>query len=436
MARRTNENPSFQHAVREAEQRGVGVWMLEVVRSDYPHASDRFHAFIQQGMADNEAACKSMGVGYHAHVETKAGDTKMMLQAVSKTASLIVTDDHPGFFIPRMLAAVHVDCPVVAVDGNGLLPLSATPRTYPAAVHFRRHVQKSLPDHWWFPDRDVDADGADVPEELVTRWPHNPQEKLDALPIDHSVAAVETRGGSRAASDCLDGFDVDGYGDANHPDAHATSGLSPYLHFGHIGTHQVVRTILDAADWSPNWGPANGARAGWWKAPEPVEAFLDQIVTWRELGFVDQHHRPDNSSFESLPDWAKETLGVHAKDPRERLPMDVLESAQTDDEVWNAAQRQLLQEGVIHNYLRMVWGKRFLEWSRDAEEAFQRMLHLNDKWALDGRDPNSVSGIAWVLGRFDRAWGERDVFGKVRYMSSANTVRKLRMRGYLERFSS
>jgi deoxyribodipyrimidine photo-lyase len=142
--------------------------------------------------------------------------------------------------------------------------------------------------------------------------------------------------------------------------------------------------------------------------------------------------------WDSLPDWALQTLDEHALDPRPHLySLDQLQQATTHDPVWNAAQRQLLEEGRMHNYLRMLWGKKVLEWSRRPEDALQVLIELNNRFAVDGRDPNSYSGIFWVFGRYDRAWGpERKIFGKIRYMTSDNTVKKLDMQAYLRKWGS
>jgi deoxyribodipyrimidine photo-lyase len=170
---------------------------------------------------------------------------------------------------------------------------------------------------------------------------------------------------------------------------------------------------------------------------EGAEAFLDQLVTWRELGFNLSSKNPEYASYGSLPSWARETLELHESDPRPHLySLEEMEAAGTDDSVWNAAQRELLREGVIHNYLRMLWGKKILEWSPTARDALDIMIELNDRYAVDGRDPNSYSGIFWCLGRYDRGWPERPIFGKVRPMSSKSTRRKIKLKNYLLRFSS
>jgi deoxyribodipyrimidine photo-lyase len=224
----------------------------------------------------------------------------------------------------------------------------------------------------------------------------------------------------------------------NRPDDGTTSGLSPYLHFGHLSAHEVFLEVIRSERWSPEdiIPPANGRRAGWWGMSDSAEGFLDQLVTWRELGFHFCHHREDHDRWSSLPDWARSTLEEHAHDPREHLyNLDELTTASTHDPLWNAAQTQLVREGTIQNYLRMLWGKRILEWTEHPHQALEFMLELNNRWALDGRDPNSVTGICWVLGRHDRPWGpERPIFGTVRYMSSTNTARKLPVRDYLKRY--
>jgi deoxyribodipyrimidine photo-lyase len=189
--------------------------------------------------------------------------------------------------------------------------------------------------------------------------------------------------------------------------------LSPYLHFGHISAHE----IFHAASSKPE--------------------FIDELVTWRELGFNMCAKRNDYDAYESLPEWAQRTLAKHAADRRPWLyTARKLEQAKTHDPLWNAAQRQLLMEGRIEPYLRMLWGKKILEWSPTPQRALAIMIDLNNKYALDGRDPNSYNGIMWVLGRYDRPWGpERPIFGTVRYMSSQNTARKMPVKEYIEKYA-
>ncbi|MFG0262936.1 MAG: deoxyribodipyrimidine photolyase, partial [Novipirellula sp. JB048] len=262
-------------------------------------------------------------------------------------------------------------------------------------------------------------------------------------PIDHRVPPSESvRGGSKAARLRLNRFlnkKLARYNqDRNHPDAQATTGLSPYLHFGQISAHEIVDKLLAHEAWTPDQlGDVNGKNHGFWNTSASAEALLDQLLTWRELSFNRTFREPDRyDRFETLPQWALKTLDKHRADERRELyTLEQFEAAATGDPLWNAAQRELLRDGVMQNYMRMLWGKKILHWSPTPERALHIMIELNNKYALDGRDPNSYSGIFWTLGRFDRAWGpERPIFGSVRYMSSDSARRKLRLDRYLERF--
>ena len=257
-----------------------------------------------------------------------------------------------------------------------------------------------------------------------------------------SGAPAAKIGGPEAAERMLHAFldeRLARYGDSrNDPDVDATSGLSPYLHFGHVSVHQVFAETMRRAGWSPQRvsAKATGSSHDWWGVDAAVESFLDELITWRELGYNMCSRTADYDSYDSLPAWARQTLAKHADDPRAHVyTLDEFESAATHDPLWNAAQRQLVREGRIHNYLRMLWGKKILEWSSSPQAALETLIELNNKYALDGRNPNSYSGIFWLLGRYDRAWGpERPVFGTIRYMSSENTARKVRVKEYLRRY--
>ena len=453
--RRTGYNFALQHAASLAREMDRPLLVLEALRAGYPHASDRFHRFILDSMADNQAALASTGAGYYPYVEPAPGDGRGLLNTLADKACVVVTDDYPCFFIPRMAqaAAQKINVRMISVDANGLLPFQLEDKTFKTAASFRRFCQKNLL-------RELDqipmarsvTPGAlnpftRLPAGVAKRWPKASdgllagRSGLDQLKIDHSVTPVDLAGGSQAGEIALESFipHLDRYADGrNHPDENAVSNLSPYLHFGHISSHQVFERVRADQNWFPEQAApkANGSRAGWWGMSESAEAFLDQLITWREIGFNMCRYRNDYDQYDSLPDWAQATLEAHANDPRPYLyQYDELAEAQTHDPIWNAAQRQLLREGRIHNYLRMLWGKKILEWSPSPERAIEILIRLNDRYALDGRDPNSYSGIFWVLGRYDRPFGpERLIFGKIRYMSSASTRRKLRMSRYLQEF--
>jgi len=455
--RRPFYNFALQRAVEHATTLQKPLLVLEELRCDDPFACDRFHQFIMQGMSDNREHFQTTGALYYPFVENETGAGQRLLEALAESACLIVSDDHPGFIYPRLLetAVSKVDVPLEAVDSNGLLPLHAADKDYPTAYAFRRFLQKTLPGNLFdFPQADPLEDielspMGELPRETDDHWPQasverlqTPSAQVSQLPIDHQVTATGEQGGWRQAESYLQRFLADRlphYLQRSEPENHTSSQLSPYLSCGQISSHQIFSQLARQERWSiANLGPdTKGKRSGWWGMSEAAESFLDQLITWREVGFNAARFRPDYDQYRSLPDWARESLARHCDDPRPYLySFEQFEQANTHDPLWNAVQNQLLREGRVQNYLRMLWGKKILEWSVNPETALQTMLTLNDKYALDGRDPNSVSGIFWCLGRYDRAWGpERPIYGKIRYMSSENTARKFSVKSYLQRYS-
>jgi deoxyribodipyrimidine photo-lyase len=455
-ARRTRWNFAFERAVEWAKELGQPLIVFEPLRVGYLWASNRLHQFVIEGMLDNRESLAGTPVAYYPYVEPQPDADKGLLAALAAQASVVITDEFPAFFLPRMVtaAAKHLDVRVELVDSNGLWPLHATGQVFTSAYQFRRFLQKNLPPHLeTFPKSHpltrTELPPASLPRSITSKWPAAKLESLLSegglaeLPIDHRVGPAALRGGQAAASRTLKRFlerNLSHYGDdRNDPEADVASGLSPYLHFGHISTHEVFRKIAELEDWGPKKlaAKATGKREGWWGMSPAAESFLDELITWRELGYNMCSHQNDYDRYESLPDWARVTLEKHARDKRSHIyTLRQLENAETYDELWNAAQRQLVREGRMHNYLRMLWGKKILEWTPSPREALAVMIELNNKYAVDGRDPNSYSGIFWCLGRYDRPWGpERKIFGKIRYMSSDNTARKLRVTSYLKKYS-
>ena len=341
------------------------------------------------------------------------------------------------------------------MDSNGLLPLRAAGQVFGRAFDFRRYLQKALPTHLNdFPKADGlgSAQGvgkAEPAKEIFARWPKASGALLEDQPgslsnfaIDHSVAPAALRGGHENARRQILHFLDKKLGvyaeQRNQPELNIASGMSPYLHFGHISTHEIFAEVARIEKWRPEKLAlrGNGSREGWWNMGAASEGYLDELITWREVGYNFSSKREDYNRYESLPEWAQKTLGAHAKDERQhRYTLEQLEAGETYDALWNAAQLQMVREGHIHNYLRMLWGKKILEWTKSPQEAAKVMIQLNNKYGLDGRNPNSYSGIFWCLGRYDRPWGpERAVFGLIRYMSSENTARKVRVKGYIEKY--
>ncbi|MFV8753687.1 deoxyribodipyrimidine photolyase [Nannocystaceae bacterium ST9] len=458
--RRTRWNFALQHAAWQAERLGKPLLVFEPLRIGHRWANDRLHRFVLDGMQDNAARLAAAGVRYLAWIERAPGEGRGLLAHLAARACLVVTDEYPTYFLPKMIERAGEALPVrlEAVDANGILPLQCSEAAFTRAHDFRRFFQKIAAPHLEaLPMADPLAGLAlpvlaRMPAGLREGWASlSTRELADSnlqakLPIDHEVGPAPLRGGSLAGERRLIEFldaRLDRYAEGrNHPDDEVASGLSPWLHFGHVGVHELVARVFAREGWDASrLGDAKalrGSRQGFWGLSAGAEGFLDQAVIWRELGHHDCWHRPDHADYDSLPAWSRASLAAHAGDPRRWVyTREQLERAQTHDAIWNAAQRQLVAEGRIHNYLRMLWGKKILEWSASPREAFTTMIELNDRWALDGRDPNSYSGIGWVLGRYDRPWGpERPIYGTVRYMSSDNTRKKLELDGYMARWGA
>jgi len=457
--RRTRFNFALQRAIELANQLQKPLVILEAVRCNYKWASDRFHQFIFDGMQDNAAHIDSSNAFYAAYIENASCEGSGLLETFSTHANVIVTDDFPCFFHPALYQRIASkwSCAVELVDSNTILPMRLADRTFTVAHSYRRSMQKEISKG--FPEFPIEEPLEflkqprleKLPKDIVSRWPvWNAKEfakklqtvSLNALPIDHSVSPTTERGGPNEAAKVVDCFVRLKLGDysvaRNEPEQQGSSWLSPYLHFGHISPHEIFSRIAKAVDWLPQkLGKPNGKMEGFWNMGPSAEAFMDQLMTWREIGFNMCWRERNYDRFESLPVWAQKTLNDHADDARPAVySLEQFANSKTHDPLWNAAQTQLVREGRIHNYLRMLWGKKILHWTQSPKEALKVMIELNNKYALDGRDPNSYSGIFWVLGRYDRAWGpERPIFGKIRYMTSESTQNKFHVKKYIATYS-
>ena len=456
-ARRVRYNFALERAIAWAKELDRPLVILEPLRCDYPYASDRFHRFVIEGMRDHAQALERSFVTYVPWIERARHEGKHMLAAYASHACLIVSDLSGVPWMRGMLdaAAERVPVRVEVVDGLGIMPMRASSNVFLTAHSFRRFLQKSLPAHLTHvpasnPLRNVHLPRLEaLPSAITSRWPmasrdelEHPSALIERLPIDHTIGAVPERGGGTAATALLREFvkeRLPRYAERNHPDADVCSRLSGHLHFGHISAHEILDAIARETGWTSAQvsSRATGSREGWWNASPTADAFLDQLVTWRELAQLRAVHDRHVMEYESIPEWARRSLASHKKDERPAIYDRVqLAQAETGDEVWNAAQRQLLSEGRIHNYARMLWGKLVLAWQMTPEEAFATLIDLNDRYSIDGRDPNSWANIAWIFGSYDRPWGpERPVYGTVRYMTTDSAKRKLHMKAWLRRWS-
>jgi deoxyribodipyrimidine photo-lyase len=402
-ARRVESNPSLVFAAGLANSLGLPLLAFESLPDNDPYASDRFHTFILQGMAELAAGLRKLGIGYTR--ENAAG-----------RAAAVVTDDWPAALSRDDPAALDVQC--YAVDASCIVPHTAIPGRAYAAYSIRPKIHRLLP-RFLKP----------VPPVRVERpFPRLGETRIDDIPslvasceIDHTVApCADFPGGRKAALCCLRRFLEERLGrysaGKNEPSAHVTSELSPYLHFGHISALEVALAVRDYAS-------EHRLMAG---------EFLEELIVRRELAFNFAYHTARVDSLDALPGWAIQTLDAHRQDPRDPVyTPQQFEKAATHDNLWNATQKELLLRGKIHGYYRMYWGKKILEWSATPEEALATMIHLHDRYALDGRDPNTYTNILWCFGLHDRPWPERPIYGTVRSMTRRGMDRKSDTAAYI-----
>ena len=459
--RRLEYNYALEYAVAIANTLQKPLLIYEGLNVDYPWACDRFHHFILEGMREHRDYFNqenNKGVTYLPFVESEIGHGKGLIYALAEHACGIISDEFPVFIIREHNERVanKITIPFITIDSNGIIPLGITDKDPYSAYLFRKVMQKHLVEALRYPPvkqplLDLEDWGQfNLPVEFNDRYVFD-QRQLDrldefvsSLPINHEVAKVNRVGTRAEALERMNHFvefKLARYDeDRNHPDQQGGSGLSPWLHFGKISSFEIVERVLSKQPL--NWRiedsePNGGKNSGFFRGHSYVESFLDELITWREVGFQFAHHRSDYDRFDSLPDWAKKTMNEHDQDPREYVySLEELAQSKTHDPIWNAAQTELRSQGVMHNYLRMLWGKKIIEWTGSHEQALDVLIELNNRYALDGRDPNSYSGIFWCLGRFDRAWQERTIFGKLRYMSSDSTSKKIKLKQYLQTYGS
>ena len=429
MYKRANHNYALNLAIQMANERQLPLVVYEGLKFYYPWASDRIHTFILEGVAEKYEEFAERGIRYVFYLQRNKQDPKNTVARLAREAALLVTDDYPCFIIPQHNARIaELKLPVYAVDANGMVPLSALPKEEYAAYTIRPKINRLLPDvprSIVTPHVDVQKPALEVdcPQTIISA--DNIADLVSQCDIDHTVKPSPLyHGGTKAGRKRLSHF-VRGilpYYDKtrSEPSFDGSSRLSPYLHFGFLSIQEIVHAVERA------------------NAPKPAkDAFLEEVIVRRELSFNLTRHNPNYDSLKALPDWALQTMRDHADDPRPELQEEeTIEAGETYDELWNAAQRELVTTGLLHNYVRMLWGKKLIEWQRTYEMAFELLVHLNNKYALDGRDPNSYAGILWCFGKHDRPWFDREIFGTIRYMTSNSMAKKFRAKAYIQSVQS
>lgn len=413
-ARRLHSNLGLDYAIEQGNALGLPVVVYEALRTDYPSANDRIHTFVLEGVARNRADAEARGLRYVFFLPRTSHEARGVVQRLAQRARMVVTDDYPVFIVRAQTArfAEKTGVALKLVDGNGIVPMRAFAKEQYSAKQLRDRAHRMFPEYWSRFDDIVPRVAPYRGELACDDWRGDVAEAVASCAIDHSIKAVPTTGGREAGLARLDDFDVRGYAEGRSKHPSHTSGLSPYLHFGHLSIHEIAARVLlgDA--------PA-----------EDADDFLEEAIIRRELSFNYCFFNPRHDSLASLPEWAKNSFDQHRNDRRKPLyTSEQLEKAETYDDVWNLAQRQLTECGAMHGYLRMLWGKKTIEWTATPEDAHAWLIAQHEKFALDGRDPNTYAGVAWCFGKHDRPWApQRPIFGAVRYMSSASTARKVRL---------
>ena len=417
-AHRGVDNPALDVAVGVANALKKPVVAFLAPIPFYPHANLRHYRFLNEGIADIAQALDQKNIGF---IFRRYPDHSLVKFCGEVKAAMVVGDENPMREPEnwRRIATKKLRVPLWTVDADVIVPSKLLEKAQYAAHTIRPRLQAQVKTYL-VPSQNLRA-------EVRWRKPRGVESLTPAVDItegwrlDRTVQPVSNwRGGTSEGLRLMREFVEDklnGYGtQRNKPETDRTSRLSPYLHFGHISPITLAIAVQKA------------------EAPKAdKEAFLNQIITWRELSVNLVRYDQNYDNFECGEPWAHRTLAKHAKDSRPVVyPEKQMENAETHDELWNAAQTQMVQKGWMHNYMRMYWGKKILEWSRTPSEAHRIAVWLNDKYLLDGRDPNGYAGVAWaIVGKFDRPWFERPIFGQIRYMSGASTGKKFNSKEYI-----
>jgi deoxyribodipyrimidine photo-lyase len=425
MNRRADANHALSFAVDLANQSNLPVLVYEGLTCSYPFANDRFHTFLLEGVPDTERRLRELGIGYVFYLRRTRSDPNNSLYELAKDAAAVVTDDYPTFVARSHNRSVpsKLQIPYYAVDSSCIVPMSRIEQQQYAAYAMRPKVNKLLSKYLKvLPQLRVARKFQGGPHPLHTSVQRSSIPGLVAsCEIDHGVKpSLSFRGGTVAAHRRLRRFldlNLARYArEKNEPAAHASSNLSPYLHFGHISSLEVALAADEHAE-------EHKLMAG---------EFLEELIVRRELAFNFARYASRFDSLSALPAWARATLTKHDRDSRAyTYAREQFERGETHDPLWNAAQKELLLRGVIHGYYRMYWGKKIIEWTPIHQEALETMIAFHDRYALDGRDPNTYANILWCFGLHDRPFVDRPVFGQVRYMSYDGMKRKTDIAAYI-----
>ena len=420
-SQRAEWNHALEYAAGRANELGRPLVVGFGLTDDYPEANERHYAFMLEGLRDVRAGLAKRGVKF----VVRRGPPADVAVELARRAALAVCDR--GYLRHqkrwRDEVADRAGVAVVQVETDVVVPVEAASDHQEFAARTLRPRHRRQWAEYLKQLKPVrlkhEATGVRVYADLDVS---DVDRALKQLRIDRSVShSRQFQGGAVAGHKVFRRFlnaHLRGYAERRRePSAGATSTMSAYLHFGHVSPLEIALAVQ--------------ARPG--AADEDREAYLEELLVRRELALNFVHYCPNYDMYEAVPDWARRTLDAHVRDRRPFVyTRTELEAARTHDPYWNAAQREMVRTGFMHNSMRMYWGKKVLEWKRTPREAFEDALYLNNKYFLCGRDPNAYANVAWVFGLHDRPWGPaRAVFGTVRYMNAAGLERKFDMDAYV-----
>jgi deoxyribodipyrimidine photo-lyase len=423
-AQRGRDNHAIDLAVKVAKELDLPLVVYFAGISNFPHANLRHYAFLNQGLIDVEEDLAARNIAFVMRRAPRESHERFFADV---HAAIVIGDENPmrepEKWRKHLASALKI--PFWTVDTDVIVPSKLIEKAQYGAYTLRPRIQRLLPEFLhpyenlkghklWRRPSGFHADSVD--EDITRGWKD----------FDRSVEPVAAwRGGNHAAMKRLRHFLLHVFENyetsRNKPEMDGSSCMSPYLHFGHISPLTIALAVDAVVKKHP-------------RLKATRDSYFNELIVWRELAVNFVRYTTNYDSHECAENWAKQTIAEHAKDEREFVyKLSELEHAKTHDDLWNAAQTQMLRHGWMHNVMRMYWAKKILEWTPDVKTAVKYAVHLNDKYFLDGRDPNGYAGVAWaILGKFDRAWGERPVFGKIRYMSGGSTGKKFDSKKYMQ----
>ena len=409
-SQRTEDNHALEYAVLKANELNQPLVVFFGITDRFPEANERHYTFMLEGLRDVKRSLEKRGIRMVIqHTSPEQGAIQF-----AKGASFVVVDR--GYLRIqkewRNKAAGLIDCPLIQVETDVIVPVEETsPKEEYAAATIRSKIHRKLR-QFLVPLKETRPHVDSLSLDFGSFEIDDVEKALTRLRIDRSVKRVSRfRGGEQEAKKHFQVFlndKLERFPELrNDPTVDFLSNMSPYLHFGQISPLSIALKV------SRTKGLAK-------------DAYLEELIVRRELSMNFIFYNEKYDSFEgAIPPWAQKTLKAHQRDKRPYLySLEELETAETHDPYWNAAQKEMVVTGKMHGYMRMYWGKKILEWSKTPEEGFRAALYLNNKYELDGRDPNGFTGVAWCFGKHDRPWGEREIFGNVRYMNAGGLKRK------------